>query len=276
MGTGGAGGQSGVFRFRRDGGDKPYMFKVNNEVIIGSFGDKGHNDNQNRNLAAHGDNLQCNGGTGPFAKWQVHLEGDGKVRIQSKKTNKYLRIQKDGSVDVAGGTGPWTLFKADLSMGVVNGAMKVRLQSVQTGKYLHVGVEQKEFTKHYMFAKDNTVILKHVGGQNLRVDPKNTEMAHHEGGLGEFALWTAEPESNGSECRFKSQKTGKYLRIGPQGNLNVGGGKGPWTLFKVHKQGGGKVKLEGKKSGKYPAFRDGIMKTGTGGEFTVFEVFRKN
>jgi len=196
------------------------------------------------------------------------------VRIQSKKTGKYLRIQKDGSVDVAGGTGPWTLFKADLSKGVHMDAMQVRLQSDKTGKYLHVG--KKEFTNHYMFAKDNTVILKHVGGKNLRVDPKNLEMAHHDGELGPFAMWTAEPESGGSECRFKSQKTGKYLRIGPQGNLNVGGGKGPWTLFTVHKQGGGKVKLEGKKSGKYPAFRDGIMKTGTGGPYTVFEVFRKN
>merc|ERR1711972_13036 len=183
--------------------------------------------------------------------------------------NQNLRVAGNNLEELAfnGGTGPWTLFKADLSKGVHMDAMQVRLQSDKTGKYLHVG--KKEFTNHYMFAKGNTVILKHVGGKNL-------EMAHHDGELGPFAMWTAEPESGGSECRFKSQKTGKYLRIGPQGNLNVGGGKGPWTLFTVHKQGGGKVKLEGKKSGKHPAFRDGIMKTGTGGPYTVFEVFRKN
>jgi len=277
-------GLTAALRFRRiaDGDfDKPYMFAKKNEVIIGTFGNDGHKNNQNFNLRVNGDNVQFNGGKGAFARWEVTPEADNKCRIMSKKTGKYLRIKQDGSVDAAGGQGAWTLFKVHKGpKGPI--ALTVRLESDKLpGTFLHVGPKPKpkEFSQHYMFLRKNTVVLKHVGGQNMRVDPNNLDGVNHAGGLGEYARWIAEPEANGSECRFKSEKTDKYLRIGPQGNLNASGGTGPFSLFKVHKTGGGKVKLEAKKmAGKYPNYNEkaGGMGVGGGGALCIFEIFRKN
>merc|ERR1712048_1207803 len=119
--------------------------------------------------------------------------------------------------------------------------------------------EPKAFTRHYMFKHNNVVVLKTVAGKNLRVTPGDTA------------------KLDGDVVSFKAVKTGKYLRILPNDSVNAGAaGNGPFTKFQVHKQGNGKVKLESKKRpGNYPAFRNGKVLKGTGGDFTVFEVFRQ-
>jgi len=276
--AGGNGNKKSVFRFRRgvdSGFDKPYLFAKNNIVVMGTFGANGHDNNANQFLRVTPGNLEkvsCDGGKGEFARWEVELEGNNECRIKSKKSGKYLRIM-NGNVDVGGGKGPFTLFKfTKLDKG--NVALAARLESKKEGKFLCAGPKPAPFTNHYMFAKENTVVLKHFGGQFVRVDG---EAINGKGGKGEFAQFIAQPQANGTEVMFKSKKTGKYLRIGPQGNLNAGGNGGKFCVFKVHKQGDGKVKLESKAhAGKYPAFRGGEMKIGDGGKFTPFEIFRQN
>jgi len=276
--AGGQGSDHSLFRFRRNGPefDKPYIFGKTNTVIIGAHAAGGWNNGANQNLRVTPGNLGVlafDGGKGAFAQWEVELQGDNKVRIKSNKSGKYLRIMK-GKVDVEGGQGKFTLFKVHKGkLGPV--AQHARLQSVEEGTFLNCGPEL--FTNHYVFGKVNTVVLKHEAGDFLRVTPGNLNALDGGGKKGPFAQWQAEPQANGNECKFKSLKSGKYLRIGPGGNLNCGGDGGPFTVFKVHKQGNGKVKLESKKhAGQYPAFRDNKVQKGNGGKFTVFEIFRIN
>lgn len=271
--AGNGGNKHSVFRFRRganSGFDKAYMFAKNNTVIISTFGEGEFKNKQNlRNVNGKAD---WQGAKGPFATWEIELEADKtKLRIKSTKTGKYLRI-KDGKVDVDGGKGPFTLFQFHKT-GQADNALEGRLQSVKEGKYLNVGPEV--FTKHYMFKHNNVVVLKHVGGKNLRVTPGDLDNLDGSGGLGKFAQWNA--ELNGDEVSFKSVASGKYLRIGPKGGVNAGASNnGPFTKFKVHQAGAGKVKLESKKhGGQYPAFRENKVQKGKGGPFTVFEVFRQ-
>ena len=105
------------------------------------------------------------------------------------------------------------------------------------------------FDKPYLFKKTNTVVIEHPGGnggKHLRAKPGDLEEADPDGGKGQFAQWEADPQDGGSKCRFKSLKSGKYLRIVKGGDeVNIGGGGGKFTVFKVHQWGGkGEVKLE--------------------------------
>ena len=70
---------------------------------------------------------------------------------------------------------------------------------------------------------------------------------------GKFARWEVHLEG-GDKCRLKSKESGKFLRIkngasaGADDKIDVGGGQGPMTLFKIHQQGQhGHVKLESNK-----------------------------
>lgn len=272
--AGSAGNKHSVFRFRRgkdSGFDKAYMFMKNNTVVISTFG--GGEFKNKQNLQNVNGKAGWQGAKGPLATWDIELEADKtKLRIKSTKSGKYLRI-KDGKVDVDGGKGPFTLFQFH-KVGQADNALEGRLQSCKEGTYLNVG--PTAFTKHYMFAKNNVVVLKSVkGGKCLRVSPGDTDNLDCNGGIGQFAQWHA--ELNGDEISFKSAKTGKYLRIGPKGGVNAGAANnGPFTKFKYHKLGGGKAKFESKKhGGKFPAFRDNKVQQGNGGPFTEFEVFRQ-
>lgn len=267
-----------VFRFRRgknSGFDKAYGFVVNNTVLISTHGDAGFKNGQNLRVSPEdATKADYKGAKGGFAQWETELEADKtQLRFKSNKNGKYLRIM-NGNVDVQGGQGPYTLFKFHKT-GQADNANEGRLQSVKEGSFLCVG-PPKPFTKHYGFKHNNVVVLKHVAGKYLRVSPGDTDNLDGNGGLGTFAQWNA--ELNGDVVSFKSVKTGKYLRILPNESVNAGAaGNGPFTKFQVHKQGGGKVKLESKKlAGSYPAFRNDKVQKGTGGGFTVFEVFRQN
>ena len=98
------------------------------------------------------------------------------------------------------------------------------------------------------------VVIQHKKGGNfdkyLRVKPDQLGHPDADGGQGEFARWKVEFDDgdDASKVRIKSLKTNKYLRIKENDEIDVEGGTGPWTLFKVHKQGEPNiVKLESNK-----------------------------
>mmetsp|Transcript_52102 Transcript_52102/g.46797 ORF Transcript_52102/g.46797 Transcript_52102/m.46797 type:complete len:138 (+) Transcript_52102:135-548(+) len=135
------------------------------------------------------------------------------------------------------------------------------------------------FNKPYLFMKTNTVIIEHGQGKHLRAKPGALETVDPDGGKGGFAQWEADPSDGGKKVRLKSKKSGKYLRIDASGkNIDIGGGGGKWTVFKVHKDGDGKVKLESNEhGGKYLAVgKNNVVRTGGGGPFCKLKIFREN
>jgi hypothetical protein len=121
------------------------------------------------------------------------------------------------------------------------------------------------------------VVLKHHLGKTIRVHPDKLEDADSEGGTGEFARWQA--ELDGDYVKFKSVKTGKYLRIWQNGkDVDVDGGGGPFTLFRVHVvEAPNVVKLESERfSGRYLAVNEhGKVIVGEGGNYCVIRVCRE-
>ena len=90
------------------------------------------------------------------------------------------------------------------------------------------------------------------------------------------AHFEADPSNNGNRVRFKSLKSGRYLRIMGD-DINVGGAGGKWCVFKVHEQSKGVVKLESAElNGKYIAVRkNGNINVGQGGPRCVMKIFRQ-
>eukprot|EP00486_Rosalina_sp_Unknown_P012541 CAMPEP_0201591560 /NCGR_PEP_ID=MMETSP0190_2-20130828/189706_1 /ASSEMBLY_ACC=CAM_ASM_000263 /TAXON_ID=37353 /ORGANISM="Rosalina sp." /LENGTH=294 /DNA_ID=CAMNT_0048049953 /DNA_START=59 /DNA_END=943 /DNA_ORIENTATION=- len=282
----------------------PYVFKADNkEVVIqnkagGDFekflrvkpGDLGKPDSQ--------------GGQGKFARFIVEFDnGDStKIRLKSKESGKYLRIMKDGEINVEGGTGALTLFKVK-KQGEAN---LVKLESNKfEGKYISVkkngdvnvgnggpwtelkffregggggGGAGGSFAKPYVFkvSGKEVVIQNKAGGdfdKFLRVKPGDLGRPCSQGGKGKFARFIVEFEGgNGSLVRLKSKESGKYLRIMKDDDINIEGGTGALTLFKVKKQDGGPnlVKLESNKfEGKYISVKkNGDVNVGNGGPWT--------
>lgn len=150
------------------------------------------------------------GGDGPWAKWRVHLQQGGFVKLQSTKTGKYLRIFNN-QIDVKGDNGPFCLFKIHR----INGNNKIKLQSVKFPNQwisvtpqrivkvgaggawcelaaLQQGNQQKielkednnisnDFSAKYEFAIPNTVVIR-VPGQKTLFEKNGA--AHYGGGTG--------------------------------------------------------------------------------------------
>lgn len=138
--TGGAVNQHSIFAFRRNppNFDKPYMFAVNNTITITTFGANGKGGGRNLRVSADDKTVPThNGGNGDWARWTTELQANDKtlVRFKSVVGGKYLRIHQNGSVDVAGGQGPYTLFKFHKT-GEANGAVQGRLQSVEFSMFM--------------------------------------------------------------------------------------------------------------------------------------------
>lgn len=135
------------------------------------------------------------------------------------------------------------------------------------------------FKLPYVFKVDGKeVIIQHKFGGDfskfLRVNPNNLGKPCSQGARGEFARWIVEKEGDNT-VRLKSKKSGKYLRIMKDGEINVEGGKGPLTLFKVH--GNDNVrKLESNQfKGKYVSVKkNGDVNVGNGGPWTELKFFR--
>eukprot|EP01084_Bolivina_argentea_P024223 45166_1 len=286
-----------------------YEFKADNvEVVIQNKG----GGQFSKFLRAHPQQdgqADPNGGVGAWARFIVEKQGGNKVKIKSTKTGKYLRIKPNANngaedkIDIGGGGGKWTVFKAHQQ----GQSGHVKLESAeQGGKYLAVQKDNKirignggpwtelifyrkaapkPFTKPYMFQQTNTVVIQHKGNKAgkhqhfLRVDPGDNDQADDKGGKGAWAQWEADPQNGGSKVRFKSTKTGKYLRIIEGGKkIDVGGTGGKFTVFKVQKQGDGTTKFESEVfNNAYLAVGPGgKVRPGNGGPFTNLFVFRKN
>ena len=71
-----------------------------------------------------------------------------KINLKNKGTGKYLRIKKNGDVDVAGNGGGWTVFEVE----VVQEPNVVKLKSAKFGNYISV--------------KPNGKVNKGIGGKH--------------------------------------------------------------------------------------------------------------
>ena len=235
-----------------------YMFAKTNTVVIEHPGGSGGK--HLRVKPGDLDNADPDGGQGEFAQWEADpQDGGSKVRFKSLKSGKYLRIMGGDKVNVGGNGmkqiyiiyiyliiyisntgGKFTVFK------VHKNGDHVKLESNEfPGKYIAVGKNNvvrtgtggpwckmkifrrsQPFTNLYQFAKTNTVVIEHPGGsggKHLRAKPGDLDTADPDGGKGEFAQWEADPQDGGHKVRFKSLKSGKYLRI-------MGGDKGVYII----------------------------------------------
>merc|ERR1719295_950440 len=102
-----------------------YDFRENAEVIMR------HQKDKQLRVIKNGE-LNENGGTGALARWNVELCGDDIIKLKHCKTEKYLRIHKDGKkMDVEGTGGKYTAFKVHQQDDGT-----VKLESVEfPGKY---------------------------------------------------------------------------------------------------------------------------------------------
>jgi hypothetical protein len=267
----------------------PYNFGKNAKILMRHVDSKTH-----INATPNGPTAHAAGGTGVWAQWETELE-NGMVRLKNVSTGKYLRILPEGKgIDVNGGKGPYTLFKIHkLGDGIG------RLESNATANK-YVGVKDKDaivagggpfsklaffsdtpevsgpFSKPYLFMKNNTIIMRHVNSTTHINATPNGDTAHAAGGKGIWAQWETTLE-NGL-VRFKNVSTGKYLRIKDGGKVvDVGGGTGPFTLFKFHKESNGVGRLESNKfSGKFIAVKEKEALVGGGGPLCNLQFFRKD
>lgn len=131
------------------------------------------------------------------------------------------------------------------------------------------------FNLPYQFKVNNTVVIQHRrngnfnGFHSVACKQNGTDEVRHDGAKGLFAQWHCEKDSG--NVKFKSVKTGKYLRIEGNNNnfaVNAGGTGGSFCVFRVHQLGNGIVKLQGTKTGKYLAFHPQKgLHAGEGGDF---------
>ena len=94
----------------------------------------------------------------------------------------------------------------------------------------------------------------------FRIAPNANGQVNGSGGTGGLARWNVhlDGESDGYKvAKFQNTKTNKYLRIYNDGNtIDVGGGGGKWTRFKVKQTNGNSFKLEScELGGKYVAIQ---------------------
>jgi len=128
----------------------------------------------------------------------------------------------------------------------------------------------------YLFSMDNVVVLQHVLGKTIRVDPDNLTKADDNGGTGEYARWKVILHDHGKKIQLQSTKTNKYLRI-HDGHVDVQGIGGEFTYFLVHRLSNGYAKLESEKySEKYIAVdkKSGVH-VGEGGPLCRLGFFRE-
>jgi len=218
----------------------PYNFSQENTVVIYHKLGKTLRINPEKQTKADAD-----GGTGEFARWKVHVHDNGKkIRLQSKKSEKFLRIFEN-NIDVEGGGGEYTYF---LVHRISNGYAKLESEK-HNGKFIAIdenGVRIGEggpwcrlgfftegnaeaFSKPYQFKENAKVVIEHPLGTHLRVADDKSTKADPNGQKGKLAQWEADLGKD--YVRFKNVATGKYLRIF-EDNVDVGGEGGPFTHFK--------------------------------------------
>jgi len=260
------------------------------------------------------DELNQNGGTGKWARWHIEFDGEQDdckvVKLKHAASDKYLRVYNNGNtIDAGGGGGKWTRFKLHIT-----GDNSAKLESCELeGKYPAVkpngpGIggggpytefeffrqggggggnggdraEQKgggAYQNAYFFNGDGEVVINTFFGKYLNVKPKNDTELGGKGGTGGFARWNVTLDGEQDDfkvVKLQSTKTDKYLRIfGDDGeSMDVGGGGGKWTRFKVRPTSDNSVKFEScELEGKFVAVRQNGVGVGGGGKFTEFSVW---
>lgn len=106
------------------------------------------------------------------------------------------------------------------------------------------------FERLYHFkVNGKEVVIQHSLGKNLRVRLADDSL-DYEGGVGQLARWKVHLHENGKVIQLQSIKTGKYLRVKPNGNdFDVQGiPRGPYTFFIVEPLSTGVIHLKTKET----------------------------
>jgi len=213
---------------------------------------------------------------GRFARWVVHREAKGQIRLARFADQKqFLRIH-DNKLDAAGGEGPYTLFKITDHKGDVI--------SLESAAYpgQHVGIlpngemkapsltgagEHGQFNVRVvgllgqtsLFGQGAVIRLQSVAsGKNLRSHQGKVD---GQGEMGDLAKWIIHKVGGGPMLirleNFAERKN--FLRIQPDGDLDGAGGEGEHTILRVVKKAPGIVCLE---SARSPGWHVGVLPNG--------------
>jgi hypothetical protein len=235
-------------------------------------------------VAARGDLAQPPSGPingrgkgGKWARWVVHREQKGQIRLARFADQKqFLRIH-DNKLDAAGGEGPFTLFRVIDHPGDVVSLESVAFPGQHVGCVPNGDAKAPNMTgagEHGQFivkvgggqggfggpfANGSVVRLQSVAsGKNLRI---HQGRADGQGADGDFAKFIIHKLPGGPGLiRLESFAERKhFLRIQPDGDLDGAGGEGEHTVFRVVKKSPGVVCFESVRS---PGWHVGILPNG--------------
>jgi len=228
----------------------------------------------------NGQNIDVEGGGGPFTLFKVHVvESPNVVRLESERfVGRFIGVSEHGKVHIGEGGHNCTIkfFRQNIVEQLIK-----HHDPFQQPVYDHldkVQVNLGDFTAQYKFKRNTEVVILHSQGEFLRVNPDALQFADPHGGTGEYAQWITELEDDNKLIRLKSAKSGKYLRIHDQGNvLDVNGIGGDFCVFRIHEISGNSIKLESVKFiGRFVAVHpNGLVSVGNGGANCALTFFHK-
>eukprot|EP01084_Bolivina_argentea_P234132 394169_1 len=245
----------------------PYQFKQSGRLVVVQHSHNGHVRVSPNNMGQ----ADGGGGHGAFAQWRIMLEGGQHCRLQSTKTNKYLRIFRNGNViDVDGGTGPFTKFK-------------IHYHSRPNG----IKLESDRFPGRYLAVNPNRTMKIGGGGHHCNLWIKRegqAQQVHHVQQPRRAQVQSVQHVGQGSfnaPYLFQQNNTviiksnyGKTLRVSPNNTHNGdgNGGTGQYARWRVIKDGNGVIKLQNTHSNKYLRIENNnsVNVGGTGGALTRF------
>merc|ERR1712228_585105 len=106
------------------------------------------------------------------------------------------------------------------------------------------------FCKIYHWHHRKSIILRNRQlKESLRVKPDNNNYANAAGHMYGLAKWTV--SKHGNKYKFKSQKTGKYLRFSSRSSIDVKGSGGRLTTFYRISKGNHWYQLKNVKYNRY-------------------------
>eukprot|EP01083_Nonionella_stella_P253166 871414_1 len=245
----------------------PYQFKQSGRLVVVQHSHNGHVRVSPNNMGQ----ADGGGGHGAFAQWRIMLEGGQHCRLQSTKTNKYLRIFRNGNViDVDGGTGPFTKFK-------------IHYHSRPNG----IKLESDRFPGRYLAVNPNRTMKIGGGGHHCNLWIKRegqAQQVHHVKQPRRAQVQSVQHVGQGSfnaPYLFQQNNTviiksnyGKTLRVSPNNTHNGdgNGGTGQYARWRVILDGGRVIKLQNTHSGKYLRIEGNhqVNVGGGGGAWTRF------
>lgn len=190
--------------------------------------------------------LKCDGAASVAALVPVDRSA-GCVAFRVVDAQRFLRIRQSGEVDLNGGRGPWTEFRAiDVGRGAVE------LQGVRSGFWL--AVADGAFASASEPAR-----LSPAAADEAQSSP-GAEPAHEEGGYQWLRLasgagclpWPVRLERWGGSV-YLSTSAGKNVAFRQGGRASNTGGAGVWAQWEVEQVEGGCLQFKSVAHGKYLA-----------------------